>query len=144
MLQLADLVLLSKPMAISFSLLTDSCEVRLFFFLIIINPSANIKENPKACKNLKPWNPKLSGKLTQESHLPWEGRTVRLGQQGPPLKLIWMNLTQVGGRPAPDVTPWLNRTQCSWHPHKYVLKSTLERERKKKSHCMFQINKGKW
>lgn len=32
MLQLADLVLLSKPMAISFSLLTDSCEVRLFFF----------------------------------------------------------------------------------------------------------------
>lgn len=34
MLQLADLVLLGKLMAISFSLLTDSCEVGVFWFCL--------------------------------------------------------------------------------------------------------------
>lgn len=53
-----------------------------------------------------------------------------------------MNLTQVGSRPAPYVTPWLNRTQCSWHPHKNVLKSTLERERKKVSVCFKLIKEN--
>lgn len=143
MLQLADLVLLSKPMAISFSLLTDSCEVKLFFFWLILLQTLQKIQKPvklKAMKSQALWktNAREPSTMRRQDCRGWGSK----GRRWNLFEWTWPRLAG-GQRPTSprDLTEHSvlgTRTSMCWNP----CWRGREREKKKVSACFKLIKEN--